>query len=77
MNIRLQTVQTVTAVYGEHELWLLTSQYSFSVDCNLEWDTLKHHMKMSFTKQSFCEFTLKLATDETLITYYPSISKLA
>ena len=68
------------AVYGEHELRLLTSQYSSFVDhnlCSLEWDTLKHCMKMSYSKHSLREFTLKLATDETLITHYPSLSKLA
>ena len=67
-------------MYEEYELRLLTSQYSSFVDHNLyslEWDTLKHCMKMSYSKHSLCEFTLKLATDEIFITHYASLSKLA
>ena len=67
------------AAYGEGDLQLLTRQYS-SLDhnqCSLEWDTLKHCMKMSYSRHSFREFVLKLATDESLITHYPSLSKLA
>ena len=33
-------------------------------------------MKMSYSEHSFQEFILKLANDETLITHYPSLSKL-
>ena len=68
------------AAYGEDDLQVLTSQYSSFVDhnqCSLEWDTLKHCMKISYSKHSFREFVLKLATDESLITQYPSLSKLA
>ena len=68
------------AAYGEDDLQVLTSQYSSFVDhnqCSLEWDILKHCMKISYSKHSFREFVLKLATDESLITQYPSLSKLA
>ena len=43
----------------------------------LEWDTLKHCIKLNYSQLSFRDFVLKLATDETLITHYPSLSKLA
>ena len=42
--------------YGEDDLQVLTSQYSSFVDhnqCSLEWDTLKHCMKISYSKHSF------------------------
>ena len=67
------------AAYGEDDLQVVTSQYSSFVDhnqCSLEWDTLKHCMKISCSKHFFREFVLKLAT-ESLITQYPSLSKLA
>ncbi|XP_065892733.1 zinc finger protein 862-like [Dysidea avara] len=71
---------TDCAAYGERDLLLLTSQYSSFVDhnlCSLEWDTLKHCMKISYARYSLREFMLKLATDVTLIMHYPSLSKLA
>ena len=71
---------TDCAAYGESDLLLLTSQYSSFVDhnlCSLEWDTLKHCMKISYARYSLREFMLKLATDVTLIMHYPSLSKLA
>jgi len=34
-------------------------------------------MKSSYSSHSFRDFILKLATDETLIAHYPSLSKLA
>ena len=74
------TSDTDCAAYGESDLMLLTNQYSSFVDhnlCSLEWDTLKQCMKISYAKYSLREFMLKLATDDTLITYYPSLSKLA
>ena len=40
------------AAYGEDDLQVLTSQYSSFVDhnqCSLEWDTLKHCMKISYS----------------------------
>ena len=66
--------------FKKHNRLRPTSQYSSFVDhnqCSLEWDTLKHCMKISYSKHSFREFVLKLATDESLITQYPSLSKLA
>ena len=51
------------AAYGEGDLQLLTIQYSSFVDhnqCSLEWDTLKHCMKMNYSRHSFREFVLKL-----------------
>ena len=71
---------TDCAVYGEDDLQVLTTHYSSFIDhnqCSLEWDTLKHCMKISYSRHSFREFILKLATDESLITQYPSLSKLA
>ena len=38
--------------------------------CSLEWDTLKHCMKISYARYSLREFMLKLATDVTLIMHY-------
>ena len=40
---------TDCAAYGESDLLLLTSQYASFLDhnlCSLEWDTLKHCMKI-------------------------------
>ena len=59
--------------YGEAELRVLTTKYSLFVDhncCSIEWDTLKQCIKVSYCGFSFRDFTLKLATDESLITHY-------
>lgn len=43
------------AAYGESDLQLLTTQYSSFVDhnqCSLEWDTLKHCMKIGILSES-------------------------
>jgi len=64
---------------GENDLLLLTGHYSSFMDhnlCSLEWDTLKHCMKISYAKYSLRDFMLKLATDETPIAHYPSLSNL-
>ena len=66
--------------YGEDDILLLARQYSSFVNhsqCLLEWDTLKHCIKLNYSQLSFWDFVLKLANDETLITHYPSISKFA
>ena len=50
------TLDTDCAAYGEGDLQLLTCQYSSFVDhnlCSLEWDTLKHCIKMSYSGHSF------------------------
>lgn len=44
--------------------------------CALEWDTLKQCTKISYFTHSFHNFILKLATGETFIIHYPSLSKL-
>ena len=65
--------------YGEAELRVLTTKYSLFVDhncCSIEWDTLNHCIKVSYCGFSFCDFTLKLATDESFINHYPFLSKL-
>ena len=76
----VSSLDTDCAAYREDDLQVLTIHYSSFIDhnqCSLEWDTLKYCMKISYSRHSFREFILKLATDESLITQYPSLSKLA
>ena len=76
----IPTSDSDCVAYGEAELRVLTTKYSLFVNhncCSIEWDTLKHCMKVSYCGFSFRDFTLKLATDKSLITHYPSLSKLA
>ena len=76
----VSTLDSDCVTYGKAELQVLTTQYSLFIDhnlCSMEWDTLKHCMKISSSEFSSCDFTLKLATDETLITHYLFLSKLA
>ena len=48
--------ETDCAVYGEDDLQVLTTHYSSFIDhnqCSLESDTLKHCMKISYSRHSF------------------------